>query len=64
MALEMKYFILKPKGCDDFALASREAMLTYAAIIKNADPELAEALVEWVIKEKEVVSMPEIDDNR
>ena len=30
MALYMKYFVLKPEGDDDYAIASRRAMSAYA----------------------------------
>ena len=56
MALEMKYFILKPKAkkpYDHFATASRKAMMTFAMYIKNYDPELAQSLVDWVKREED-----------
>lgn len=46
--LEMKYFVLKPAGTSLHALACREAMRTYADIIEEDIPELAEDLREWV----------------
>lgn len=54
MALEMKYFILKPKSKyadDPFAKASRRAMEVYAESIREKDPLLASSLFEWVHKE-------------
>lgn len=48
MALEMKYFVLKPKGTDPYAAASRDALVAYAETIKDADPELADSLWRWV----------------
>ncbi len=42
MALEMKYFVLKPKakGKNDlYARASQEAMIRYADIIKGLESE-------------------------
>lgn len=48
MPLEMKYFVLKPKGTDPYAKASREALVAYAESIKTHDPNLAEELWEWV----------------
>lgn len=51
MALEMKYFVLKPRGTDKFAEASRAAMLRYAAIIAETDPGMAEQLADWVHEE-------------
>lgn len=44
----MKYFVLKPAGTSLHALACREAMRTYADIIEEDIPELAEDLREWV----------------
>lgn len=54
MALEMKYFVLRPrskKPLDLYAKASRAAMETYARIIKTEDPHLAVALNLWVSEE-------------
>lgn len=56
MTLEMKYFVLKPKGNDLYALASRAAMLEYAGIIKMHNPDLAHELRMWVHKEVEAAN--------
>lgn len=56
MALEMKYFVLRPKGKDIndlHAAAARHAMLAYAEIIEDKDPELADSLREWSGRETE-----------
>ncbi len=52
MALEIKYFVLKPKAkskTDAYAYASQQAMLTYAQIIKTEtnDWEFAQKLRAW-----------------
>lgn len=47
MSLQMKYFVLKPKGDNPYARASRHAMATYAREIKFTDPDLAKELLEW-----------------
>ena len=47
--LRMKYFVLKPRGDDVYAYASREAMLTYAAIVQPINPELADDIKQWVL---------------
>lgn len=47
--LMMKYFVLKPKGDDDYAIASRAAMMAYAAVIRELNPTLAEELRDWVL---------------
>ena len=52
MSLFMKYFVLKPKGSDKFAAASRKAMVAYADYISahaenDDDRELARQLLEW-----------------
>jgi len=55
MTLEMKYFVLKPraKSKDDrYAMASQQAMLTYADQIVEVDPFLATELREWVSHEE------------
>jgi len=47
MGIEMKYFVLKPKGKDAFAAASRKAMRAYARHIEMIDPDLSESLYVW-----------------
>lgn len=49
----MKYFVLKPKGKDQYAVASRKALLAYADIISSENPTLATDLRDWVNKEIE-----------
>jgi hypothetical protein len=46
--LKMKYFVLKPKGIDAYAEASRQAMKTYAKWIKKENPELSRDILNWV----------------
>lgn len=48
--LEMKYFVLKPRGNNIYAKASRNAMLKYAEIIGDAAPKFADELGNWVAK--------------
>ena len=50
MTIFLKYFVLKPKGTDIYARASRIAMNKYAEIIEEDDPELAKHLYEWTTK--------------
>lgn len=47
MALEMKYFVLKPRGFERHAIASRKAMRAYATAIEDEDRDLATALRLW-----------------
>lgn len=49
--LIMKYFVLKPKGSDAYARASRNAMRAYALAIQDENKELAYSLWEWVKNE-------------
>lgn len=49
--LLMKYFVLKPRGMDWHANASRAAMLAYADVISGHEPELAKELRAWVQQE-------------
>lgn len=49
--LMMKYFVLKPRGDDPHALASREAMRAYAKSIDDVNPGLARELKTWVTRE-------------
>jgi len=45
--LELKYFVLKPRGKGEYAVASRAAMRAFAKAIEKEDKELALSLVEW-----------------
>jgi len=47
----MKYFVLKPKGEDVFAIASRRAMREYARTIQRTDREFSLELRQWADKE-------------
>jgi hypothetical protein len=49
--LEMKYFVLKPKGKSQYAAASRAAMRRYAKVIASDNPGLAEELHSWAERE-------------
>lgn len=49
--LQMKYFVLKPKGDDVYAEASRKAMGVYAKHVENENPQLAEELRDWCSRE-------------
>ena len=46
--LRMKYFVLKPGGDDEYAAASRAAMLRYAQFIEQENGDFAVDLREWV----------------
>ena len=52
--LESKYFVLKPKGEDDYAAASRAALYAYAAAIRHANPQLASDLEAWAGRERNI----------
>lgn len=49
--LAMKYFVLKPKGDDKYAEASRKAMRAYATHIQQENPELCDELRAWADSE-------------
>lgn len=49
--LQMKYFVLKPRGTDAYASASRAAMHQYAKFIEHENPKLAKELREWAADE-------------
>ena len=58
--LQMKYFVLKPKGKDIYAEASRKAMRVYASHIERENPEMTKQLRDWADKENwEVNPIPE-----
>jgi len=50
--MKMKYFVLKPEGDNDYAEASRKAMMAYANSIKIENPVLADDLRNWVQMER------------
>jgi len=49
--LEMRYFILKPKGTDEYAQASRAALRAYAKSISEENPALVTDLWNWAFGE-------------
>jgi len=49
--LQMKYFVLKPAGDSDYAIASRAAMRAYALTIEEVNNELADQLEAWADEE-------------
>ena len=59
--LQMKYFVLKPRGDDQYAKASRVAMRAYAVSIRQENPELANSLVKWADSETDFDAIG--DDN-
>ena len=50
--LYMKYFVLKPKGSDMYAEASRRGLEAFARHIRADDKELAEHLFQWIKAEE------------
>ncbi len=48
----MKYFVLKPRGDDPYARASRAAMRRYAKLIDSENPQLAKDLRDWAESEQ------------
>jgi len=52
--LLLKYFVVKPKGNNIYAKASREAILRYADIIKIINPIFANDLIKWVENEQDL----------
>jgi hypothetical protein len=59
MSLKMKYFVLKPAGDDDYAIASRRALQAYGQwisqkAIENNDPEMEQLgrdVTDWAFHE-------------
>jgi hypothetical protein len=54
--LRMKYFVLKPRGKNAYAQASRKAMWIFANAIKDENPVLAKELRDWVETEEEIAN--------
>lgn len=50
-SIQMKYFVLKPKGKNIYAEASRKAMRAYASHIESENKQLSKELREWADKE-------------
>ena len=59
--LQMKYFVLKPKGDCPYAAASRKALKAYADAIKAENIQLCHDLHMWEIKERGAVNREKID---
>jgi hypothetical protein len=49
--LQMKYFVLKPRGTDAYASASRAAMFTYAKRIMEENQPLSKEIWDWATNE-------------
>ena len=62
MALEMKYFVLKPHGNGAHASASRSAMAEYARAIEPHDPSMSKELCEWVDREWVALKNPPAEE--
>lgn len=59
--LEMRYFVLKPRGISAFARASRAAMRTFAEIIDDENQVLSGDIYAWVKKEEDrILSKKEV----
>jgi hypothetical protein len=50
--LQLKYFILKPRGNSLHAIASRAAMRAYAECIVAVNPKFAREVEAWASKEE------------
>lgn len=46
--LQMKYFVLKPRGTSPYHVASRAALRAYADSILPANPQLSQEIHDWV----------------
>jgi hypothetical protein len=65
MALEMKYFVLKPRaksGDDAYAIASQHAMTAFARAVSDHDPDLADSILAWAHKEREATLLMRVDE--
>lgn len=54
--LQMKYFVLKPKGSSAYAMASRNALDVYARSIRNENVELCDDLYAWITREEKLAN--------
>lgn len=55
--MQFKYFVLKPKGTDIYAQASRKAMRVYANMIYKHNEELSNDLKLWADSEFSIAIM-------
>ena len=55
----MKYFVLRPSSKDAHGKASIIAMQAYADDIECVDPERAQAIREWALREANTPKQPE-----
>ena len=62
--LMMKYFVLKPKGIDPYARASRVAMRSYAYSITSTNRKLSDELIIWAREEEKEAKQDEADNRR
>lgn len=56
-ALFMKYFVLNPHKDDKYGEASRKAMMAYARVIGDENPEMAHQMIEWVRRCSEQIAI-------
>lgn len=61
--LQMKYFVLKPKGKGLHAQACRQAIREYAKIIQKENSKFASELVNWMNHEREAALIESVTDN-
>ena len=54
--LLLKYYVLKPKGNDQFAVASRAAMRTFAQSMHGHNNELSADVKAWAEKEAQLAA--------
>lgn len=57
IGLISKYFVIKPKGNNAYAKASRDAMSAYANSIADENVFLSRDLREWVLREEEEIGL-------
>ena len=57
--LQMKYFVLKPKGNTRYAKASRAAMFRYSSFIRSENPKLADDIFSWAEHESITANLGE-----
>jgi hypothetical protein len=62
MGLDMKYFVLKPRGSTPFSEASRAGMRAYAEVIESHDRELAEDLTGWADHTEQMAALESEDE--
>lgn len=60
--IKLKYFVLKPRGSDAYAKASRTALRVFSTEMEQDDPALAAQLKRWAYDEERAAHREGLDE--